>query len=180
MDMTETVTASERIFEGRVVRLRVDTVRLPDGTESRREVVEHDGAVCVVPMADEKTILMVRQFRLPAGKVLLEIPAGGIEPGEDPQEAARRELAEEIQKSPDLLIPLFTAYLAPGYSSELMYGYLALGLTDADGHTDHDEFVETVPMTFDEAFAAIESGDIADAKTICGVTLAARHLKDSL
>jgi ADP-ribose pyrophosphatase len=179
MDLTETVTASERIFEGRVVKVRVDTVRLPNGALSKREVVEHGGAVCIVPMADEKTILMVRQFRLPAGKALLEIPAGGIEAGEDPQECARRELSEEILKAPDLLIPLFTAYLAPGYSSELMYGYLALGLTDAEGHTDHDEFVETVPMTFEQAFAAIESGEIADAKTICGITLAARHLKDA-
>ena len=178
MDMTETVTASERIFEGRVVKVRVDTVRLPNGALSKREVVEHGGAVCVVPMADENTILMVRQFRLPAGRALLEIPAGGIEAGEDPLECARRELAEEIHKSPDLLIPLFTAYLAPGYSSELMYGYLGLGLSDAEGHTDHDEFVETVPMTLDEAFAAIASGEIADAKTICGVTLAARHLRE--
>lgn len=177
MDMTETVTASERIFEGRVVKVRVDTVRLPNGALSKREVVEHGGAVCIVPMQDEHTVLMVRQFRLPAGKVLLEIPAGGIEAGEDPVDCARRELTEEIHKSPDLLIPLFTAYLAPGYSSELMYGYLGLGLTDTEGSTDHDEFVETVPMTLDEAFAAIESGEIVDAKTICGITLAARHLK---
>lgn len=178
MDMTETVTASERIFEGRVVKVRVDTVRLPNGALSKREVVEHGGAVCIVPMADENTILLVRQFRLPAGRALLEIPAGGIEHEEDPVACARRELAEEIGKTPDLLIPLFTAYLAPGYSSELMHGYLGLGLTDAEGHhTDHDEFVETVPMTFDAAFAAIESGEIVDSKTICGITLAARHLR---
>jgi ADP-ribose pyrophosphatase len=177
MELTETVTATERIFEGRVVKLRVDTVTLPNGAASKREVVEHHGAVCMVPMADDHTVLLVRQFRLPAGKALLEIPAGGLEPGEEAMDCARRELAEEIRKKPEFLIPLFTAYLAPGYSTELMYGYLALGLSDIDGELDADEFVETVPMSLDDALAAIASGEIQDSKTICGLTLAARHLK---
>jgi ADP-ribose pyrophosphatase len=176
MELKETVTATERIYDGRVVNLRVDTVRLPDGALGKREIVEHSGAVCVVPMADENTVLMVRQFRLPAEQALLEIPAGGIEPGEDPEECARRELAEEIGKIPDLLIPLFTAYLAPGYSTELMYGYLALGLRDAEAVKDADEFIQTEAMTLEHALSLIGLGEILDAKTICGLTLAARHL----
>jgi ADP-ribose pyrophosphatase len=176
MDLTETPIASERIYEGRVVRLRVDTVRLPNGETSKREVVEHGGAVAVVPMLDDDTVLLVRQFRLPAGKVLLEIPAGGIEDGEEARECARRELMEEIGKSPELLIPLYTAYLAPGYTTEKLHGFLALGLSDAPAEADHDEFVEVVSMTLEDALAAITTGEIEDAKTIAGITLAARHL----
>ncbi|GAB4459715.1 MAG: NUDIX hydrolase [Armatimonadaceae bacterium] len=176
MEMIETVTGSERIYDGRVVNLRVDTVRLANGALSKREVIEHSGAICVVPMVDDHTVLLVRQFRLPAGKALLEIPAGGIEPGEDVEHAARRELAEEIGKTPELLIPLFQAYSAPGYSTELLYGFLALGLSDADGEKDMDEIIETETMTLEDAVAAIATGDIMDAKTICGITLALRHL----
>src|SRR5688500_16639450 len=131
MDQTETVTGSERIYEGRVVKLRVDTVTLPNGKQSKREVVEHGGAVAVVAMKDDDTVLLVRQFRLPAGKPLLEIPAGGIDEGEAPEEAARRELAEEIGMVPESLTPLYEAFAAPGYTTEILYGFLARDLRDA-------------------------------------------------
>jgi ADP-ribose pyrophosphatase len=108
--------------------------------------------------------------------VLLEIPAGGIDHGEEATECARRELAEEIGKTPELLIPLYSAYLAPGYTTEKLHGFLALGLRDAPTNPDHDEFVEVVPMTLEDALAAITTGEIEDAKTIAGLTLAARHL----
>jgi ADP-ribose pyrophosphatase len=181
MDQTETVMGSERIYDGRVVSLRVDTVRLPNGKESRREVVEHGGAVCVVPMRDRDTVLLVRQFRLPTGGPLLEIPAGGIDRDHDGQDeapdvCARRELAEEIGMVPDRLIPLFDCYLAPGYSTERMYGFLALDLRDAPEEADDDEFVQVVAMRLDDALAAIASGEIRDAKTIAGLALAARVL----
>ena len=176
MDMTETVTASKRIFEGRIVRLRVDDVTLPNGKASKREVVEHGGAVAIVPMRDRDTVLLVRQFRLPAGKTLLEIPAGGMEEGEDARETARRELTEEIGMRPGRLIPLYSAYLAPGYSTEKLHGFLALDLTDDRAQTDEDEFVEVVAMSLTDAFAAIATGEIEDAKTIAGLALAARLL----
>lgn len=176
MDLTETVTETTRIYEGRVVKLRVDTVRLPNGRMSKREVVEHGGAIAVVPLRDAETVLLVRQWRLPAGKALLEIPAGGLEEGEEPEACARRELAEEIGMVPARLIPLFTGYLAPGYSTEKMYAFLALDLRDAPEEADEDEFVEIVPMTLVDALAAIASGEIEDAKTIAGIALAARLL----
>lgn len=175
-DQTETVTGSERIYEGRVVNLRVDSVRLPNGRDSKREVVEHGGAVAMVPMRDAETVLLVRQFRLPAGQALLEIPAGGLDENEAPEAAARRELAEEIGQVPERLIPLYSCYLAPGYSTEIIHGYLALDLRDAPEEADEDEFVQVVPMHLDDAFAAIASGEIQDAKTIAGLTLAARLL----
>jgi ADP-ribose pyrophosphatase len=178
MDQTETVTESTRIYEGRVVNLRVDSVRLPNGKKSKREVVEHGGAVAVVAMKDRDTVLLVRQFRLPAGKALLEIPAGGIEEGEAPEVSARRELAEEIGMVPGRLIPLFTAYLAPGYSSEKMYGFLALDLQEAPEDADEDEFVEIVTMSLEDALAAIANGEIEDSKSIAGLALAARLLPE--
>jgi ADP-ribose pyrophosphatase len=177
MDHTEAVIGTERIYEGRVVKLRVDTVTLPNGKTSKREVVEHGGAVAIVAMPDEGTVLLVRQFRLPAGGSLLEIPAGGIEEGEDAETCARRELAEEIGKTPERLIPLYAAYVAPGYTTEKIHGFLALGLRDAPGHTDEDEFVEVVPMLLADAIAAVGTGEIQDMKTIAGLMMAARHLK---
>lgn len=176
MDQTETVTASERIYEGRIVKLRVDTVTLPNGKQSKREVVEHGGAVAVVAMKDDETVLMVRQFRLPAGGPLLEIVAGGIDEGEAPEEAARRELAEEIGMVPGTLTFLYEAFVAPGYTTEKIYGYLARDLREAPEEPDEDEFVELVSMRLDDAFAAIASGEIQDMKTVAGLTMAARLL----
>jgi len=177
MDLTETALKSERIYSGRVVGLRVDTVRLPNGKEGKREVVEHGGAVCVVPMRDAETVLLVRQWRHPVAEPLLEVPAGGLEEGEDPRECARRELAEEIGMVPDSpLVPLYEAYLAPGYSTEKMYAYLARGLRDAPEAPDDDEFVQVVPMPLSEALAACTDGRIVDAKSIAALALAARML----
>lgn len=176
MDLTETVTGSERVYEGRILNLRVDAVKLANGKTSRREVVEHKGAVAIVPMRDKNTVVLVRQWRLPAGGALLEIPAGGLEQGEEPDETARRELAEEIGQTPGRLLPLFTCFLAPGYSTEKMYGFLALDLRDAPLDPDEDENLEIVPLLLTDALAAITTGEIVDAKTIAGLTLAARLL----
>ncbi|MDX1934853.1 MAG: NUDIX hydrolase [Capsulimonadales bacterium] len=177
-DMTETVLASERIYEGRIIRVRRDTVRLPNGQESRREVVEHSGAVAVLAMSDPQTVLLVRQFRLPTGGQLLEVVAGGVEAGEAIEECARRELQEEIGKQAGTLIPLYSAYVAPGYCTEMIYGFLALELSDSRLTHDEDEFVETVEMSLDAALTAIESGDIRDAKTIACLTMAERWLRN--
>jgi NTP pyrophosphohydrolases including oxidative damage repair enzymes len=177
MDLTETTLGSERLYNGRVVNLRVDRVRLPNGKEGKREVVEHAGAVCVVPMSDAETVLLVRQWRHPVGAPLLEVPAGGVEEGEDPAATARRELAEEIGRVPGRLLPLYEAYLAPGYSTEKMYAYLALDLREAPETPDEDEFVEIVSMSLADALDACSDGRIVDAKTIAALGLAARLLE---
>jgi ADP-ribose pyrophosphatase len=177
MNLTETVTASERKYEGRVVNLRVDTVTLPNGRPGRREIVEHSGAIAVVPLDSQGNVLLVRQFRLATGGSLLEVPAGGIEAGEDPEVAAGRELAEEIGFTPGKLTPLYEAWVAPGYCTEKIWGYLAENLTPArDAHTDHDEFVETVAMSLAETLVAITDGRIQDMKSIACLTMAARQL----
>lgn len=177
MNLTETVTESQRLYEGRVVSLRLDTVVLPNGTLGRREIVEHSGAIAVVALDSQGKVLLVRQFRLPTGGVLLEVPAGGIEVGEDPAVAASRELAEEIGFTPGKLTPLFEAWVAPGYCSEKIWGYLAEELVPAPAaHTDHDEFVETVPLLLDDALAALSDGRIQDMKSVACLTMAARLL----
>lgn len=174
MDLTEKTLESRRVYEGRVVNLRIDTVQLPNGRTSTREIIEHNGAVAIVPMLDQDRLVLVRQFRQAAGRVLLEIPAGGLEVSEDPIHCARRELMEEIGYYPQKLTEMFYSYLAPGYSSEKLHTFLAedLVLREADG--DSDEFVEIVTVRLGDAIDMIRSGEIADAKSICGILLAAR------
>ncbi|MGC4046586.1 MAG: NUDIX hydrolase [Armatimonas sp.] len=177
-DFTETVTATQRVYDGRVVNLRIDTVTLPNGKEGRREVVEHSGAVAVLALNEAGEALLVRQFRLPTGGPLLEVVAGGIDGVEDPATAAARELAEEIGFTPGKLTQLFEAWVAPGYCTEKIWGYLAEDLTPtADAHADADEFVETVTMTLDDATAAILDGRIQDMKSVATILAAVQLLK---
>ena len=176
MELEETVIGTEEIFKGKIVHLRVDRVRMPDGSESKREIVGHPGAVCIVPVRDDGMVLMIRQFRLAAGKVLLEVPAGTREPGETPAECAARELEEETGYKATELLPLFSVFLAPGYSSELIHGYLATGLTQSKAHTDSDENVELVPLPLDEVVQRVLAGELQDAKTVAAILTAAQIL----
>jgi len=145
--MIEEPIESRRIYEGRVLNLRVDTVRLPDGRLTTREVVEHGGAVALVPLHDDGTITFVRQYRTPAQAVLLEIPAGGIDPGESPEAAAHRELAEETGLRASRLEHVAAFYTAAGFCSEFMHLYIPTGLSEATAHQDDDENIETIRLT---------------------------------
>ncbi len=176
MELREETISSEQIYDGRIVKLRVDTVRLPDGRETTREVVVHRGAVTAVPLIDSESIVMVRQFRQAAGETLLEIPAGGLEHGEDPVACAERELREEIGYHPNKLTLMFKSYLAPGYSSEMLHTYLAEDLVESSEKSDDDEFLEVVEVRMSDAVELIRSGEIKDAKTICGIMMAQRIL----
>ncbi len=177
--MIEKVIESTSIYEGRIVHLHVDTVQLPDGRHAKREIVGHGGAVCIVPLRDTETVLLIKQFRLPAGKVLLEIPAGGLEKGESPADSAMRELREETGFRAETLRPLFAMYLAPGYSTELIHCFLATGLSPDALNPDADENLELVPMRLEDAVAAIFKGEIEDAKTIAGLLAAQQILKET-
>ncbi|HLK55658.1 MAG TPA: NUDIX hydrolase [Chthonomonadaceae bacterium] len=176
MELTETVIGTEEVFQGKLIHLRVNTVRLPNGNEAKREVVVHKGAVCIVPVQDDGTVLMIRQFRLAAGRVLFEIPAGTLEIGEEPDACAARELEEETGYTAANLRPLFSAYLAPGYSTELIHAYLATGLTKTHAHTDDDENVELVPIPLADLERRVLAGELQDAKTIAAVLTAIRLL----
>jgi ADP-ribose pyrophosphatase len=166
----------ETVFEGRIVRLEVDRVRLPDGGESRREVVRHPGAVLLVPITSEGRVILVRQHRYPTGEVLLEVPAGTLERGENPVDCAHRELDEETGHRAGELVVLGEFFSAPGFCDELLRCYVARDLRPGDGLTgDSDENLEIVELSAEEALAAIDSGDIRDCKTIATLLLAHRR-----
>ncbi|HID08053.1 MAG TPA: NUDIX hydrolase [Armatimonadetes bacterium] len=170
-DLTERTIVSRRIYEGRVVNLRVDTVLLPNGRTSIREVVEHRGAVAIVPMLSADRVMLVRQFRKPANEHLLEIPAGTLSSDESPLECAQRELMEEIGYRAGKLERLFAFYLAPGYSTEMLHVFLATDLERERAQPEEDEFLELVEMSLDEAIEQIKAGGIRDAKTISALLL---------
>ena len=167
----EITTASETLYKGRILNLRKDEVRLSNGHITQREIVEHHGAICVVPVQDDGKIILVRQFRKPAEQALLELPAGSIEIGEDPLVCAHRELEEECGLKAAQMTPLFQCYLAPGYSSEFMHGFLARGLQKVDLNPEDDEILEIETYALNELLPMINDGRIRDAKTICGVLM---------
>jgi ADP-ribose pyrophosphatase len=174
--LRETRIDGEIVFEGRILRLEVDRVRLADGGETRREVVRHRGAVLLVPVTDDGRVVLVRQHRYPTGAVLLEVAAGTLERGEDPVACAHRELEEETGYRAAELIPLGEFFSAPGYCDERMYCYAARGLRPGrDLPGDSDERLEVVEMSASEALGAIDSGDIRDCKTLAGLLLAHRR-----
>jgi len=161
--------ASRQVYAGRLVRFRVDTVRLEDGREFEREVVEHARSVVVVPMTDRETVLLVRQWRQATGEWLLEAPAGRMEEGEKPEDTAQRELREETGFSAKVLRPLGGFWTAPGLFTEYMYAFVATGLRRAPLPQDPGEGVSVEEVRLDEVPGMIESGAIRDAKTIASV-----------
>jgi ADP-ribose pyrophosphatase len=167
----EPTIATENIYSGRILNLRVDTVRLPGGKTTRRELVEHAAAVALVALDAEENVLLVRQFRKPAESHLLEVPAGSVDAGEAPEVAARRELREETGFLPGNLQRLATFYITPGFSTELMYLYLATNLTPARLPADDDESIDVVRVSLAEIPELISSGGVADAKTLVGLLM---------
>lgn len=169
MQHTEKRLESQRIYDGKVVKLRLDTVELPSGRTAQREVLEHNGAVSVLPVLPDGQIAMIKQWRTATGEVLWEIPAGGLEIGEEPEACAERELIEEVGYKTGKLTLLFQCYLAPGYSSEMMWGYMAEDLELVGAQPEEDENIELVIKPLEELLPLIDSGEIRDSKTICAL-----------
>jgi ADP-ribose pyrophosphatase len=168
--MTGYRTLSSRyIYRGHTIRLRVDDLSMPSGRESVREVIEHDGAVVIVAIDDEKNVLLVRQFRYAAGKHLLELPAGGIDPGETPEIAAQREMQEETGYVPGTLECLGGFYSAPGYASEYLHLFLATNLIPSRLIAEDTEEIKLVRSSLIQTRELICTGEIQDAKTIAGL-----------
>jgi len=176
MDLFEKTVSSKTIYKGNILNLRVDQVELPNGRQTSREVVEHRGAVAVVPLSDQGEVLLVRQYRHPAGEVLLEVPAGKLEAGEDPGLCAARELREETGYQAGEIRLLFSFYTTPGFSSEKMHLYLARGLQYRGQQPDEDEFIRLQPVPLETALEMVDRGEIADAKSIVGILAAKRVL----
>jgi ADP-ribose pyrophosphatase len=168
----ERVVASRRLHEGRIVCLREDTVDLPGGRRALREVVEHAEVVAIVPLEATGEVLLVRQYRLPAAQTLLELPAGGVDPGESAEEAAQRELQEETGHRAGRLRRLGGFFVSPGYCTEFIHVFLAQELSESVAAADADELIAVERLPLGEALRLVHSGEIRDAKSIIGLLLA--------
>lgn len=177
MDYTEKTLSREDIFSGRIVTLHVDRVSLIDGSVSKREIVEHDGGVTVIPVDDEGNVYCVRQFRYAFGEHILETPAGKLEKGEDPFACAVRELGEETGFTAENFVYLGKFYPSPGYCKEKLYAYLATGLKKGEAHLDEGEFLDVVKYPLDTLVEMAMNNEIYDAKTIIAVLKAKRYLE---
>lgn len=171
-NLTEHKLASETVFTGKILTVRRDKVRLPNGREATREVVAHPGAVAVVPVTAAGEVVLVRQYRYPIAQELLEVPAGKLDKGEAPDDCARRELEEETGYRAGRLEHLATFYTAPGFTDEIMHLYLARDLSQTAQNTDGDEFINIEYYKPDQLKALLAAKEIIDAKTIVGLLLA--------
>lgn len=168
--MAEEETLSSRmVYDGRAVKLRIDTVRMPSGRETMREIVEHSDCVAIIAVDDKDNILLVSQFRKSVEKELLEIPAGGIDPGETPEDCVRRELREETGFLPRKVERLGGFYSSPGYCTEYLHLYLATDLVSSPLQAEDSESIRLDRVTLAQIPGLIASGSICDAKSIAGL-----------
>lgn len=171
---------STAIYEGRIVNLRLDDVKLPDNNKAKREIVEHAGGVAVIPyLTENKEVVMVRQFRNPIEKVLLELPAGLLEINEDPKSCARRELEEETGYRTGSLHQIGSFYTSPGFCDEEIHLYLAQDLSKYSQKTDGDEFIELVKMPLEKIKQKLYTPEISDAKTVIGLQYLLSYLQQN-
>lgn len=173
--MKPKVISTENIYKGKVFDISIAEIKEGD-TEYKREIVEHKGSTVIVPVFDDNTVALVKQYRHAAGEYLLEIPAGTLNKDEDPLIGAKRELEEEIGVTSDNIEKLIEFYVSPGFLTEKMNVYLATNLKKGEQNLDEDEILTIEKLTFEEAFEMIRSNKIKDAKTICGLILAGAKL----
>lgn len=171
--LKETRISSEQVFDGKLLQVYVDEVTLPDGTTSTRDWIRHPGACAVVPVYDDGTIMLLKQFRYPPRKVFIEVPAGKIDPGESALNTAKRELTEESGIECSNIVHAGLFYPAIGYADEVIHIYAAWGLKQMEKKSDEDEFLINHRIPFSRALKMIETGEITDGKTICSLTKAA-------
>jgi ADP-ribose pyrophosphatase len=176
-NLYEEKISSKRIFKGKVLNLFFDKVKLPNNKIATREKVTHPGAVAVVPVNNKNEVLLVKQYRYPVERVLIEIPAGKLDSDEPPIECAKRELHEEVGVIDGQIIHLSTIYTSPGFSDEKMEIYIALDFKETENNPDHDEFLHLFKLNLDDCINMIEDGTIDDAKSIIGIILAKNYIE---
>ena len=165
----ENTLSSLNIYRGKIINVRQDKVKLPDGRETLREIVEHPGAAVILALTNDKKVVMIRQFRKPAEEVLWELPAGTIEPGEDLENCARRELEEETGYYPRKIKNIITFFSSPGFCNERLTLFLAEDLEKRNKNEDADEFIKVQLITLDKTLDMVRKNIIRDAKTIIGI-----------
>ncbi|MDR1892409.1 MAG: NUDIX hydrolase [Oscillospiraceae bacterium] len=169
MSFSEKFVSRKEIYRGRIIGVHADDILLPDGKPGFREVVTHPGGVCMAALTGTRELLFVRQFRYPYGELVTELPAGKLEPGEDPFEAGKRELLEETGATAAQFESLGVIYPSPGYCNEVIHLYLARKLTFSKLDLDEDEFLEPIRIPLDKAAEMVMSGELRDAKTVIGI-----------
>jgi len=177
--LAEETLSSRKVFEGRALKLRVDSVKLPNGRKTTREIVEHENCVAIVALDDADNILLVKQFRKPVEKELLEIPAGGIDPGESPEDAVRREMREETGFLPQKVEKMGGFYSSPGFCTEYLYLYLATDLVSSPLQAEDSENISLVRVPLAEILGLIASDAIVDAKSIAGLLVFREYQKSA-
>lgn len=176
MKLTEKVINTKLHFKGRIINLREDTVELENGAVASREIVEHPGGVCVIGAESDGKILMVRQFRAPFGRTLLEVPAGKLNYGEDHFECGKREFLEETGYEAEEYLYFGELYPSVGFLTEALHIYYAKGLTKKEQHLDEDEFLNVERYSLDELLQMVENNEIKDAKTVVAILKLERYL----
>jgi ADP-ribose pyrophosphatase len=172
MNYEEKTVSRKQIYQGNIIKVESLTVTLPDGREASRDLVLHPGASVIIPLNENGELYMVRQFRKPLEKVSLELPAGKLDCGEDPQVCAERELKEETGLTAEKISHLISIHTTPGFSNEVLHLYTATGLTEGDSCADEDEFITTERIPVAELVDMVLKGEITDAKSIIGILLA--------
>lgn len=172
MVVEEKTISSDRVYTGRVISLKVDTVEIPQQGYGKREIVEHGGAVGIVALTDDNKVVLVKQFRKPIEKIIWEIPAGKLEIGENPKDCATRELKEETGYSAENIKLIHKFYTSAGFSNQKIYIYLATGLTPGESKLENGENLDSYVIDFNEAYDMVLKNEIEDAKTSLGILLA--------
>lgn len=174
----EKTMKSDKLYEGKILNLRIDTVELPDKKYSKREIVEHPGGVAIIPITNDNCLILVKQYRKAAEDFLYEIPAGKLEVNEEPRETAIRELREETSYEAKKLSYISEFYTSPGYCNEKIHLFLAEDIYEVEPDPEPEEFIEKVKIPIDDLLKMINRGEIVDSKTIIGIYFARDYLQE--
>lgn len=174
----EKTMKSDKLYEGKILNLRVDTVELPDKKYSKREIIEHPGGVAIIPITDNNSLILVKQYRKAAEDFLYELPAGKLELNEEPRETAIRELREETGYEAGKLTYLWEFYTSPGYCNEKIHLFLGENLVEVDTEPEPGEFIEKIEVPIEDLMKMVQRGEIIDSKTIIGIYFAQSFIKN--